>query len=168
MFRRRAGFTYRPTSARMRVSDMSLTTKDWTLLVIASGRGRPLSPVQLQKAVFLLARNLTDEQRRTSSFYNFRPYDYGPFDAQVYRDAEQLRDDGLIVVDPSGGVAYRDYSATPQGVERADELRKQLNDKVIEYLDKVVAWVSSLSFTALVQAIYKAYPDMKAHSVFRG
>ena len=141
--------------------------KDWTLLVIASAQGRPLSPVQLQKALFLLGRNLSTQQLHTSDFYEFRAYDYGPFNQQVYIDAQTLRDEGLIVIDPNAGVRYRDYGATPAGLEAARKLRQPLNSDVTAYLDKVVTWVGALSFTALVKAIYRDYPDMKANSVFR-
>lgn len=141
--------------------------KDWTLLVIAAAKGHSLTPVQLQKALFLIARNLTSTQRHTAFFYDFRPYDYGPFDAEVYRDAERLRAEGLVIIDPSGGVAYRDYTVTAAGVERASILRSQLESSVCDYLDRVVAWVRSLSFNALVQAIYRDYPEMRVNSVFR-
>jgi uncharacterized protein len=144
-----------------------VSPKDWTLLVVAAAEGRPLTPVQLQKALFLIARNLTNEQRETALFYNFKPYDYGPFDQHVYQDAEQLRNEGLIIIDPSSGVTYRDYTATPLGLKSAQNLRSRLESPVCDYLDRVVAWVRSLSFNALVQAIYRHYPEMRANSVFR-
>ena len=101
------------------------------------------------------------------SFYDFRPYDYGPFDAEVYRDAERLRAEGSVIIDPTGGAAYRDYTATAAGIERASILRSELEPAVREYLDGVVVWVRSLSFNALVQAIYRDYPEMRVNSVFR-
>lgn len=141
--------------------------KDWTLLVIASAAGRPLTPVQLQKSLFLISRNLSPEHLRVESFYIFKPYDYGPFNQQIYNDAQQLRDEGYIIIDPDDGVRYRDYAATLPGLERSSELQRQLDGPTSEYLDAVVNWVRSLSFKALVQAIYKHYPDMKVNSVFR-
>jgi uncharacterized protein len=144
-----------------------MKAKDWTLLVIGAANGRSLTPVQLQKALFLLERNLTNEQRQVADFYIFKPYDYGPFNAQIYRDAEQLRNEELVVIDMGGGVAYRDYSATQDGLARSAELRAKLDRVALDYLDRVVTWVRSLSFNSLVQAIYKEYPDMKANSVFR-
>jgi uncharacterized phage-associated protein len=141
--------------------------KDWTLLVVAAGKGQALTPVQLQKALFLLGKNLSSKQLRVADFYPFRAYDYGPFNAQVYSDAKHLRDEGLIIIDPMDAVRYRYYSATVAGSERSEQLRAELRADVRDYLDRVVAWVRSLSFTALVQAIYRDYPEMKANSVFR-
>ena len=109
-----------------------MTRQDWLLLVLAAADGKPLSPLQLQKSLFLgsvdisrsfpLSRESTSPCRSGgaiggparpngvggsaacpkcqhnlvgydlarllgSDFYTFRPFDYGPFDAAVYRDA---------------------------------------------------------------------------------
>ena len=42
------------------------------------------------------------------------------------------------------------------------------NKQGVSYLEKVVDWVSSLSFPELVRAIYAKYPQYKANSVFTG
>src|SRR5580658_189044 len=97
---------------------MLVTPKDWTLLVIAAGGGAPLSPVQLQKSLFLIGENLTASQLCVKKFYPFRPYDYGPFNAQIYRDAEELDFEGFIVVS-SDSRPYRRYSVTDGGLARA-------------------------------------------------
>jgi uncharacterized protein YwgA len=143
-----------------------MTRKDWTLLVIAAARGKALSPVQLQKTLFLIGANLSDDARRTKRFYNFRAYDYGPFAREIYDDAEQLSREGLVLVYPETG-SYRNYIATSAGIQRADELRKDLSGDVVIYVDEVVKWAHSLSFNDLVRAIYQQYPEMKAQSVFR-
>lgn len=141
--------------------------KDWALLVVAAADGGPISPVQLQKALFLITQNLQPAQRKTSSgFYKFTPYDYGPFDGAAYRDAEALERDGLVEI-TAPPHQHREYCATQAGLDRAEQLRRDLSPNVVEYLDKVVAWVRSLSFTDLVRAIYRVYPEMRANSVFR-
>ena len=140
-----------------------MTPKDWTLLVLVAA-GKPVSPVQLQKSLFLLGRNLGASQLG-QPFYQFQAYDYGPFCQQVYADAEGLECAGDVVI-TSGG-RYREYAATPSGVERAAKLRKGLDPVAATYLDEVVRWVRARSFNELVKAIYRAYPEMKANSVFR-
>ena len=62
-----------------------MTRQDWLLLVLAAADGKPLSPLQLQKSLFLVGYDLA--RLVGSDFYTFRPFDYGPFDAAVYRDA---------------------------------------------------------------------------------
>jgi hypothetical protein len=144
-----------------------MTPKDWTLLVIASAAGAPVQPVQLQKALFLLSENLTDAQRQSDGFYEFEPYDFGPFAQAIYADADELEVEGLILITRSHSRAYREYVATPAGLQEAARLRDQLAPEVVEYLGRVMAWVRRLSFDQLVRAIYKKYPRMQANSIFR-
>jgi len=140
--------------------------KDWALLVITAAKERPLSPVQLQKSLFLLSQELTAQEKQCAHFYEFVPYDYGPFASEIYSDAELLEAEGQAkIVRPHN--SYRQYQLTPEGLERAEALRATLSPSALSYLDKVVDWVQQLSFDALVKAIYKAYPEMKANSVFR-
>lgn len=143
-----------------------MTPKDWTLLVIASACGKEVSPVQLQKTLFLIGRNLTPAKRMTAKFYGFRAYDYGPFDKTIYEDAEKLRDEGFVLIYPETG-SLRSYIALPAGIQRADQLRSTLDAGVVAYLDNTVAWARSLSFNDLVRAIYRDYPETRANSVFR-
>ncbi len=143
-----------------------MTRKNWTLLVIAAARGEPMSPVQLQKSLFLLGRNLTPAQLQADRFYTFRNYDYGPFNQAIYEHAEQLEAERLV----SGEVKrnYRRYAATMNGVHEAERLRAGLDPAVNGYVDRVVGWVRSLPFDQLVREIYRLYPETKVNSVFRG
>ncbi len=143
-----------------------MQNKDWMLLVVAAAKGEPLSPVQLQKSLFLLSRNLTPEQLNRDSLYDFQPYDYGPFDRAVYTDAERLEAAGLLTINPGG--RNRTYSVTPHGLEAANNLREDLDAAAAKYVEDVVNWVLPLAFGDLVRAIYKSYPEMREKSVFRG
>jgi uncharacterized protein len=141
--------------------------KDWTLLVIAASPEKPLQPVHLQKALFLLDRNLSRAQLQVNAFYEFEPYDYGPFCSDIYSDAEELCHEGLVHIDQHLWLSYRQYLVTKPGQAKAEELREMLTRDVTAYLDDVVRWVTSLSFRQLIAAIYKAYPAMKVNSVFK-
>jgi len=142
-----------------------MTRRSWTLLALSSASGAPMSPVQLQKALFLIGRNLSSEQRGGGVFYTFQAYDYGPFDSGVYADADLLQQQGFVrIVDGSP----RTYSITDLGMMEAKRLRTGLQPEVVDYLDRVGSWVRSLSFSELVRAIYVQYPEMKANSVFSG
>lgn len=143
-----------------------MTRKDWTLLVVAAAGGKAVSPVQLQKTLFLLSRNLSPEDLGVDRLYDFEPYDYGPFDGAIYQDAERLEEEGYVAIDQAGS-RFRSYRATPEGLDRADRLRAKLNPKAVAYLDRIITWVASLSFNQLLEAVYKAYPEMAKNSVFR-
>lgn len=144
-----------------------MTPKDWTLLVLAAAKGRPVQPVHLQKALFVLSRQFSLEQLQVENFYEFEPYDYGPFCSAVYADAEALASEGLVEIDQLPNRSYRQYSATEAGIAAGGVLREDIDPEVTEYLDRLVSWMSGRSFREVVSAIYKAFPDMKANSIFQ-
>ena len=148
-----------------KVPDM--TPPDWTLLVVDQAGDRSIEPVQLQKALFLLGRNLEPEHLG-GSFYRFSPYDYGPFCGDVYQDAEMLELRGLVSITRRPETRYKLYRVTASGRTAANAFRSQLSARAADYLRKVVEFTQRVSFNQLIRAIYKAYPEMKANSVFQG
>ena len=69
--------------------------KDVLLAALAATK-RPFFPVHLQKALFLVDRKLP---HLFAERYSFAPYDYGPFDSDVYSDASELSESlGLVEI----------------------------------------------------------------------
>lgn len=141
-----------------------MNKQDWLLLVIASGGS--LSPVQLQKSMFLLRKELPG--RTGEDFYEFEPYDYGPFNSAIYADAYSLQAEGLVNVDNPLERGWRRYTITDAGRQKAAKIAVKLPDAVREELSRIVSWVVSLPFTELIRTIYQKYPEYKVNSVFRG
>jgi hypothetical protein len=145
----------------------TLLKKDWTLLAIALAEGKPLSPVQLQKSVFLFGKLLPDEVL-PEDFYEFAPYNYGPFCPEVYRHAEELAEEGLVQISSVATHGYSQYSATPEGLTEGQRLARLLAPDVAEHAYAIVEWVRAQTFRGLVSAIYEKYPEYRANSVFTG
>jgi uncharacterized protein YwgA len=135
------------------------------MLAIGCAKNRGLSPVQLQKVLFLLGKELPSEVG--SDFYDFSPYNYGPFDRAVYTDASMLSLTGCVAVTKSPG-GYNEYSATPDGLQMVCKLKTELPPRAVAYVESVVDWAQSLSFSELVRAIYSKYPEYRENSVFQG
>jgi DNA-binding PadR family transcriptional regulator len=142
------------------------TRQEWLLLALAHRNGEPMTPVQIQKAMFLMG--MEAKQLVGPGFYKFVPYNYGPFDANVYHDLDMLAAKGLVTCDSSPGRTWKMYAVTPGGLAEAARAKKTASKIAVGYLEKVVVWVCSLSFPALVRAIYAKYPKFKANSVFTG
>jgi uncharacterized protein len=140
--------------------------EDWTLLAISVAGGKGLSPVQLQKTLFLVGRRLPQGDLG-DAFYNFEPYNYGPFDVSIYQDAEMLEGRGLVAISRSNERRWAQYLPTPDGVRAAGTLRERANPRAVAYLEQVVAWAMRLSFRDLVRAIYAEFPEFRINSVFQ-
>ena len=141
-----------------------LEGKDFLLLVVAAGR-EPLTPVQLQKTLFLINEAKLNEA--SESLYNFEPYHYGPFDAQVYEDAETLQDEGLVYR-LAGEGRWTNTAISVLGMERARELENSISKPNVQYIHALVDWAQNLTFRELISVIYEMYPQYRENSVFQG
>jgi uncharacterized protein len=138
--------------------------KSWTLLAISFADETGLSPVQLQKCLFLLG-----EERRSKvgrEFYKFSAYNYGPFSKLVYEDAEVLASEGLVLIDRPAG-SYATYRITPRGADKARQIHGEADAPSVGFLKGAVEWAQPLSFSELVQSIYNKFPQYRANSVFQ-
>ncbi len=141
--------------------------QDIALAMLAAADGRPYTPAQIQKALFLLDQN-TPDVISEGPRYNFIPYDYGPFDANVYSDIDGLAKSGEVVVAQSGIGRWNTFSASDQGLVRGKLILTQVSHRDRKYITDVSEWVRAQSFSGLVKSIYNAYPQMKVNSIFRG
>ncbi|MER9949948.1 hypothetical protein [Mesorhizobium sp. M0047] len=143
-----------------------MTRQDLLLMMLASANGQPFTPVQIQKAMFLVSRNIPATVSEGPGF-NFVPYDYGPFDTAVYNEANALSSSGFAIITPSGSGRWSNYSVSGTGQARGQELLQLLEPPIRDYIQQVATWVRSQSFGSLVKSIYNAYPDTKVNSIFR-
>src|SRR5262249_34570030 len=99
-------------------------------------------------------------------YFNFRPYHYGPFDSAVYVILDALRREGLLEI-IGANTSSRAYALTGGGQKEAERLLNLQEPKARNFIVHSSEFVRSLNFSALVSAIYKAFPDMRANSVFQ-
>jgi uncharacterized protein len=130
---------------------------------LAPGGGAAHTPVQVQKLFFLIDKNIAELVE--GPHYNFRPYNYGPFDETVYRDLEQLATEGLVELIPE--YKWTSYRLTDDGQKQGQQILGAMRSDAIDYIKRASEFVRTLSFTQLVSSIYNAYPDMRANSVFQ-
>ena len=143
-----------------------ISRKDWLLLALSHRDGEPMSPVQVQKTMFLMSEEA--RERVGDPFYRFTPYDYGPFDSDIYADLEAMEADGWVSINQSPHRRWSAYSITPKGIERTEALGEEADSVCLTFLGTVVDWVCAQSFSSLVRAIYEQYPAYKENSVFAG
>jgi hypothetical protein len=149
------------------IKEIRMDRREILLAVLAAGRGRVFQPAQIQKAIFLIDRNLPHLVQEGPR-YRFAAYNYGPFDRDVYVEAEHLRDEGVAVIAPSANGRWMTYAASDAGLRRGVELLNRMESKNRAYIESVAEWVLGQSFGSLVKSIYDAYPEMKENSIFQG
>jgi uncharacterized protein YwgA len=133
------------------------------LFALAAAPEHSLTPVQVQKIAFLVGQEA--KRLAPKPFYKFTPYDYGPFSPAVYNDLSKYAQDGLVAVDRPPGARVRRYRLTSEGLEHLQSTDAEMSP-LADYVSQATQWVTSLSFTELVSAIYARYPSYKKNSVF--
>lgn len=136
-----------------------------TLAALAPSNRKSYSPVQVQKLLFLIDTNIANKV--DGPHYNFEPYDYGPFDSDVYSVLSDLALSGKIEIYDVPGRNWNMYKLTEIGQREGQEIFNSIKDQQSkDYIKSLSEFVRSLSFSQLVSAVYKAYPEMKVNSVF--
>ena len=126
----------------------------------AGGPEATYNPVQVQKLLFLIDREISGEVN--GPHFNFVPYCYGPFDPSIYRVLQDLVWQEQVLEDRTG--PYLLYSLTESGLQDGLAVLQILPPPVSNYLVRVAAWVRARSVHLLLQEIYARYPDMAVHS----
>ena len=143
-----------------------LTRQDWLLLALSKSPGGAMSPVQIQKALFLFSQEVGGSIG--PEFYSFEPYDYGPFDAAIYVDLRRMMTVGHVRGEWSLSRGWKNYATTNSGRKAALIIENDADARLTEFLGRIVVWVKGRSFSDLLRSVYAAYPDFAVNSVFRG
>ncbi len=138
--------------------------KHWLLVVLGAASGKPLSQLQLQKALFLLQQAFPE--RNWEDYYHFKPYKYGPFDQSVYDDARQLKGQGVVSITPTEHPSVEEYAITSDGMGAANGASAQLPARMAQFSYDLVEWIRGLSFADLVNYVYTHFPEYRENSEF--
>jgi uncharacterized protein YwgA len=133
------------------------------MLALAIAGERGLTPIQIQKAMFLLRMEALEHVG--DQFYQFQPYNYGPFNSLIYSDVDALVREGLLREQQYAN--YSRYFATDVGRQRAEEIGRPINSEAKDFLTRTVQWIQSVDFGQLLRSIYAKYPPYAVNSIFR-
>jgi uncharacterized protein len=142
-----------------------MTRTDWLLLALRFSQVKGLSPIQLQKALFLLGQELPTVVG--DEYYHFEALNYGPFDKAVFEDAISLSKSDLIRILPPTKTRAKQYTVAPLGIARTEELLDEAPARGAQYLENVVNWLKDMPVQKLIRSIYHKYPQFKTNSVFQ-
>ncbi len=142
----------------------TMLKREWVLLVLGLAN-KPLSPVQLQKSLFIVGKKL--DLRPGKHFYKFEPYDYGPFSAEIYQDAEAMETEGLVTINYAPNSNWRIYTLASSGREAVEAIKSSMELKMVDRVSEIVNSVTDKNFRELVTEIYDEYPEYRANSVFK-
>ncbi len=138
---------------------------DLVLAALASSNGSAFSPVQIQKLLFLIDRRMGRDLG--GPFFNFIPYNYGPFDRGIYDSLESLIRKGLVSETGVANEKWKLYRPTPAGQTKGEQILRGMPDKLSAHIGQLSSYVLKMSFRDLLSAIYRSYPEMQVNSVLK-
>jgi uncharacterized protein len=147
----------------MATTETSLSPRDW-LLLLFDGAQEPLDRVRIQKSMFLFAER---SKAPGAEKYEFTPYHYGPFSFGIYPDLDSLVAGGALRVEADPASDLPRYSLTGAGAGEVARLRAQAPAGRLSLLAGLRDWVVARSFGALLDDVYRMYPQYAVRSVFR-
>lgn len=118
--------------------------------------------LRVMKGMFLF-----DQEGPVPALYSFSSYDYGPFDTDVYSDLQRLEGSGLVAEELVPGTNRRVFSLTSQGRAAMLKISAETPAAALTSLKNIKLLVTSLSFRALLEAVYRKYPAYASRSLFR-
>ena len=150
-----------------RVERINITGRaKWILFLLYALGGRIKGNTRLEKLLFLLSKKFKIIE---SGVYEFRPYLFGPFSAQILSDARALQSMGLIEIEDEAFEAHdmsdfiyirKSYRLTPEGVKISRKVYEQLITKsnirkVLPELRKF----NSMPLHELLDYVYREFPE---------
>ncbi|MFC1735385.1 DUF488 family protein [Candidatus Hydrogenedentota bacterium] len=124
-----------------------------TILCLLAGANREVSRIELMKWAFILSREYCS--RKDGPFYDFVPYQYGPFSFALYRDMEPLVERGLVME-----VSEKTWQITLDCEDFLDDLSSEVRDGIAETIKRF----ADESQKSLMDYVYEKYPWFTVNS----
>jgi len=122
--------------------------RSWLLVAIAISGDSGLSPVQLQRSLFLFGQKR--EEQVGPGFYEFEPHESGPSSRDVYVDIDALVTAEYVVKEWVPDSSWSAFRLSDAGRARVTEFRRKVKKDALSGLEDAVAWVREQSYLDLV------------------
>jgi uncharacterized protein YwgA len=116
----------------------------------------------MQKAVFLITQGALSGAWVNA--YPYRPYNWGPYSAELNDDLADWQRRGCMILSYAGGTRYGRYTLTRDGVARAEDAWSEVDAKTWRLLAEVRSWVTSKDFNSLLREVYQEFPEYATQS----
>ena len=120
----------------------------WLILAIASAADAGLSPLQLQRSLFLLRQKRVEQA--LPDFYEFESHESGPLSRDLNRDLDALVAAEYVVKTWRPECSWSVLRLSDAGQAWATAVRRKANKETLGRLEDAVAWVKEQGYLDLV------------------
>lgn len=146
----------------------SFTPEEWVLVFLYAGPDRAArnpainGMLMFTKQFFVFVKEVN---RDLQGYFNFIPYDYGPYSFVLKTIIDDLVNESYIVVEKSDD--RHDFILTDKGVEKAEILSKNLDEKTKQTLENLRREATQLGYRGVLRYVYSRYPEYTTASKIR-
>lgn len=146
----------------------SFTPEEWVLVFLYAGHGRAAKNpgingiLMFTKQFFVFVKEVKSDLQE---YFNFIPYDYGPYSFVLKKIIDDQVNEGYIVVEKSDD--RQDFILTYNGVEKAEMLSKNLDKKTKQTLENLRREATQLGYRGVLRYVYSRYPEYTTASKIR-
>ncbi len=139
-----------------------MTRAEVVLVAMAAEEpSRAYDSLRIQKLLFLIDAEIPDLVG--GPHFDFSPYNYGPFDKELFGELDELKRRGWVAEGVRNG--YAEYALTPQGRVGAGRAREGLSQGARDFMEDAAKWLRLSTFRNILTTIYEKYPEMARNSV---
>ena len=146
----------------------SFTPEEWVLVFLYAGHDSAAKNpaingmLMFTKQFFVFVKEVKSDLQE---YFNFIPYDYGPYSFVLKKIIDDLVNEGYIVVEKSDD--RQDFILTYNGVEKAEMLSKNLDEKTKQTLENLRREATQLGYRGVLRYVYSRYPEYTTASKIR-
>jgi DNA-binding PadR family transcriptional regulator len=116
------------------------------------------------KGLFLFSRAAAEGRIAEPRAFDFGAMSFGPCSPAIYSALDRVVDGGLVRADPVEGETWSRYAITDLGRDRVREAQTA-EPASADFLRRIRQWCDRQSFSDLLRAVYRAYPEFAVNSV---
>lgn len=146
----------------------SFTPEEWVLVFLYAGHDRATKNpaingmLMFTKQFFVFVKEVKSDLQE---HFNFIPFDYGPYSFVLKQIINDLVNEDYIVVEKSDD--RQDFILTNKGVEKAEMLSKNLDEKTKHTLENLRREATQLGYRGVLRYVYSRYPEYTTASKIR-
>jgi len=149
--------------------DEQVSPEDWILAFFYAGPDRDVRQPQINgflmftKQFFVFVKEIKKE---LDPFFNFVPYDYGPYSFVLKELIDKLIKEGYIEIKQSD--ERKDFFLTEKGSVRAKRVFEKMDKKTEKNLFNLRKEATQLGYAGVLRYVYSRYPEFTSASKIRG
>jgi len=147
------------------VGEAQMQKQDWLLIYLdlpSTNEQSYIDPIRIQKGLFLFGMK---NKERIGAFYSFKPYLYGPYSPEIYKDLRELQKQGLVLEQSIVRKGWNCYTLTKAGKLKAKSFINNDTYPLVAKMAAIKLNVTKLSVLGLLKEIYEEYEDYAVKSI---